>query len=195
MAARKAQLSVEDWLLAGFRALVQRGPNAIGAEMLAREMGTTKGSFYWHFADVADFRNQLLAFWQLRAFTDIVSRIEAEPDPWARLRALSGLAVSFCDPHYGGAALEPAVRAWACSDAAVDAAVSIMDARRLNYLDQLCKDCGLADPNLSRIIYAAVVGLEVMDKGDSPKSVATMMALMDLLEAGYTKGRASRDLI
>ncbi|MFN3661424.1 TetR family transcriptional regulator [Yoonia sp.] len=45
----------EDWLMAGFRALASHGPSALRAAALARDLGTTKGSFYWHFKDLPDY--------------------------------------------------------------------------------------------------------------------------------------------
>ena len=45
-----------DWLKAARLALLHRGPDAVRVEPLARGLGVTKGSFYWHFKD----RNALL---------------------------------------------------------------------------------------------------------------------------------------
>ncbi len=47
--AAKARLTRSDWVLAGFRALLASGPDAIRVEALARDLRATKGSFYWHF--------------------------------------------------------------------------------------------------------------------------------------------------
>ena len=49
----KLRLGPEDWVMAGFRALAADGPQAVRAETLARGLGATKGSFYWHFKDLA----------------------------------------------------------------------------------------------------------------------------------------------
>ena len=59
----RARLTRPDWLLAGFQALAEAGPVALKAEPMARRLGTTKGSFYWHFADVPDFHRQMLSLW------------------------------------------------------------------------------------------------------------------------------------
>ena len=61
----KSRLSPDKWLTAGFEALVASGPSALAAEPLARALGTTKGSFYWHFKDVPAFQDALLAAWQV----------------------------------------------------------------------------------------------------------------------------------
>lgn len=179
---RRRRLAAQDWLLAGYRALVRQGPAGLRAEALARDLGTTKGSFYWHFADVGAFRAALLTYWVTRAFNEVLAAVEVETAPAARLHRLVALAVGYRDPDYGGAALEPALRAWAREDAAVAAAVADMDARRLRYVAALCAACGRADPALPGLIYAAVTGYTVFDAATIPvaDAQAGMRALLHL---------------
>ncbi|MBU4529408.1 MAG: TetR/AcrR family transcriptional regulator [Hoeflea sp.] len=172
--------TADDWIQAGFRALATRGPSALKAEALAREIGTTKGSFYWHFADLADFKARLLAHWEARAFDEIVDKLETTPDPVQRLRQLCILAVSFRDPAYGSSAAEPALRAWAREDGNVAEAVRRMDQRRLAYLDSLCRSCGLRRDDAGTILYAVFVGLENMD-GEPEIATQTILGLLDAL--------------
>jgi AcrR family transcriptional regulator len=51
--ARKSRLAPEDWADAALDALLEGGLGAVTVERLARELGVTKGSFYWHFEDRA----------------------------------------------------------------------------------------------------------------------------------------------
>ena len=69
------RLGREDWILAGFRALVAGGPEAVRVEPVARGLGLTKGSFYWHFAGLAEWHAAMLAYWEARAFSDIVAAL------------------------------------------------------------------------------------------------------------------------
>jgi AcrR family transcriptional regulator len=46
------QLSATDWLRQGLKTLAQSGFTALKAEPLAKAMGVSRGSFYWHFADI-----------------------------------------------------------------------------------------------------------------------------------------------
>lgn len=50
MAIRK-RLSRTDWADAALKALAEGGIAAVAVEPLAAKLGTTKGSFYWHFAN------------------------------------------------------------------------------------------------------------------------------------------------
>ena len=45
-------------------ALLHRGADGVRVEVLARELGVTKGSFYWHFRDRADLLEALLVEWE-----------------------------------------------------------------------------------------------------------------------------------
>ncbi|MFN3953628.1 MAG: TetR/AcrR family transcriptional regulator [Pararhodobacter sp.] len=180
----RAPLGPEDWLMAGFRALVSAGPNALRAEPLARAMGTTKGSFYWHFKDVADYHARLLAHWQTRAFDDVMAALAPHSSSAARLRHLCRLAVSFAHPAYGGAELEPALRAWARGDARVATCVQHMDARRIAYLEGLCQEAGITEPHAARLLYAATTGLELLDAPSPEQKLATIDLLLDTLLPG-----------
>ena len=66
------QLGREDWIYAGLEALARNGPLALRVEAVARALGVSKGSFYWHFRDRNAWRDALLAFWEYRAFAALV---------------------------------------------------------------------------------------------------------------------------
>ena len=52
------QLSAGDWISQGLKALAESGFTALKADPLAKAMGVSRGSFYWHFADLAAFTPQ-----------------------------------------------------------------------------------------------------------------------------------------
>ena len=56
-AASATRLSSADWEGAALDSLAEHGLAGLAVEPLARQLGVTKGSFYWHFAD----REALLA--------------------------------------------------------------------------------------------------------------------------------------
>ena len=47
-------LSREDWVNAAYAAFETGGIQAVKAERLAKELGITRGSFYWHFKNISD---------------------------------------------------------------------------------------------------------------------------------------------
>ena len=184
-------LSPEDWLMAGFRALAATGPNALRAEPLARALGTTKGSFYWHFKDVADFQTRLLRHWEACAFDNVLAGLAPNAPAEERLRHLCRLAVSFAHPAYGGAELEPALRAWARGDAQVAEYVQRMDARRIEYLAGLCQSSGIPEPGVARLLYAAATGLEMLADTAPAERLACIDLLLDRLLPGTSSTGAT----
>jgi len=178
----KKRLTADDWILAGFRALTQSGPTALKAESLARTLGTTKGSFYWHFSDVADFHRQMLALWRERAYHSTVAALETAIDPAQRLIQLGELAVKGNSrAAHGGPSAESAIRAWAQSNDLVRAAVTEIDRLRLDYIETILGDLGQHDPTFARLIYGAFVGMETLgtqDGQDNTNALGTLIRMV-----------------
>jgi AcrR family transcriptional regulator len=62
-----ARLSVDDWIEAGYAILGEEGVEKLKIDNLCGRLGATKGSFYWHFTDIASYRDALVEAWaQLR---------------------------------------------------------------------------------------------------------------------------------
>src|SRR6202049_2840652 len=82
------QLSAKDWLDQGLRTLATSGFTALKAEPLAKAMGVSRGSFYWHFADIGAFHAAILKHWREIAAEQIIAGLEAaskDQDPLALL--------------------------------------------------------------------------------------------------------------
>ncbi len=163
------RLSREDWLYAGFRALCAGGPGAIRAEAIARELKTTKGSFYWHFRDVPEYTNEMLAFWRRKATIDFLQQVTVpDGDPAGQLNQLMQLVSDDRDEIYGGLRAEPAIRQWAVFLPEAAAALVEVDTLRLAWLTARFEAMG-KDAQAARIhagnIYALVIGLEHLEMG------------------------------
>ncbi|TCL00479.1 TetR family transcriptional regulator [Shimia isoporae] len=179
------RLSKQDWLKAGFVALTEAGGGALKAEPMARRLKTTKGSFYWHFKDVPAFHSAILKEWESKAYADIVTQIEEQESAVHKLRALGQIAVSGAPADYGGIALEPAIRAWGRSDPKVAEAIARVDGLRMQYLSALMKEIGLTNPELVRILYASVIGMDDLSSRDGEINGPAMGTLVDLILALY----------
>jgi AcrR family transcriptional regulator len=169
------QLSASDWVDAGLKALASRGFTALKAEPLAKALRVSRGSFYWHFADIAAFHTAILARWHEVAAEQIIANVEAasnNEDPLALLlRRVFGERLT----------LERAVRTWASVDLAARAAVQAIDRRRLNYVEGLLAQAGLP-VELARaraqILYWAFLGFALSDQ---PLPKARQQAVLDEL--------------
>ncbi len=82
----KKTLSAEDWAMAALDAIAEDGVTAVAVEPLARKLGVTKGSFYWHFANREALLEAALHLWEKQETQDVLTRIGDEPDPLSRLQ-------------------------------------------------------------------------------------------------------------
>src|SRR6478736_2286280 len=77
------RLTKSDWIEHGLRTLANGGANALKVGPMATKLKVSRGSFYWHFRDIADFRSQVLRSWQERMTDRVIRDLEAakaEPD-------------------------------------------------------------------------------------------------------------------
>jgi len=90
----RQRLSREAWATAGLQALSTGGVAAVAVEPLAATLGTTKGSFYWHFSDREELVRAALELWEHEQTSAVIDRFDAVEDPTRRLRALLTLVLT-----------------------------------------------------------------------------------------------------
>ena len=84
------RLSADDWIDAALQGLLADGPAAVAVQPLARSLGATKGSFYWHFSSRADLLRAVLERWLVVATDEPIAMVEATgDDPGAKLRSFA----------------------------------------------------------------------------------------------------------
>jgi len=168
------RLSPEKWIDAGFSALCTDGPASLAAEPLARRLGTTKGSFYWHFKDVPAYHAALTRQWHSNALADVVEQLTTEGASDIRLRTFGHNILK--------SPTESALRVWAQSEPSVAACMAEVDAERLTYLQHLLNHFGLRNPAFAHAILATLIGLPQSHTTTDPQSafdalVDTILAL------------------
>ncbi|SLN30829.1 hypothetical protein ROH8110_01432 [Roseovarius halotolerans] len=170
--------------MAGYEALARSGPASLKAEPLARQLNTTKGSFYWHFADVPAFHTALLTRWEGESTARLDAALALETHPVGQLRRLAqvigGRAAEDEDRE---TAIEPAIRAWAKDNAKARLAVTRVDQYRLALMQRLLAEIGIANPEMTRIIYACAIGMEDLPEDRPGGNAQAMGSLVDLVLA------------
>jgi AcrR family transcriptional regulator len=129
------------WIEEGLRALAAGGPDAVRIELLARELGVTRGGFYWHFDDRRALLEEILDTWERVSVDEVIERVESEGgDSRAKLRRLSALAASSEEPLR----IDLAVRDWSRREQTVAERLRRVDNRRMDYMRSLfgafCRD-------------------------------------------------------
>ena len=169
------QLSAQDWVNQGLKTLAKRGFTALKAEPLAKAMGVSRGSFYWHFADIGAYHAAILKHWHEIAAEQIIAGLEAAAEDGNPLSLLVRGAFS-TKPT-----LEVAVRNWAAIDPKARAAVLAIDRRRIDYIEQMLRRAGLKPDIASsraQILYWVYLGYALSDQ---PLSSAKQQAVIDEL--------------
>ena len=82
------RLGPREWVNAGLRALSRSGFTALKAESLSKSLGVSRGSFYWHFADVGAFQAAVLMLGGLKL-------------AWMSAQEMGVVSVASCTPTSG----------------------------------------------------------------------------------------------
>ena len=136
--AATSRLTVDDWVQAGFAILAEEGIKALKIHRLCSRLAVTKGSFYWHFTDIAGYRSTLIEAWGELRDDDRRHFGEMAPIP-PRERLSQMMSALLSARHW---TLERAMREWARTDGAVAASVRAADQRILDAVRRAFLDFG-----------------------------------------------------
>jgi AcrR family transcriptional regulator len=131
------------WIEAGLVEIARHGVDGVRVEVLAKNLGVTKGGFYRRFRDRAALLEGILQNWSAGRIAAIEAQTNLDgTTARERLRALIKLYSERMNTE--GMAVELAVRQWARSDETAAAAVASVDAARLSNVGHLYRATGLA---------------------------------------------------
>ncbi|WP_242111413.1 TetR/AcrR family transcriptional regulator [Luteimonas aquatica] len=153
---RKGRLSAEDWAQAALHLIAEQGVSAVAVEPLARRLGVTKGSFYWHFPSRDALLQAALERWESIEQESVFGMLEAVPDPRQRLRDLFRMVAHEVTSHIIFGALLKAM-----DHPIVRPVMERVSQRRLDYLTASFRQAGLGRSDAqhrARLVYAAYVG-------------------------------------
>jgi AcrR family transcriptional regulator len=155
-AVPETSLSGADWEAAALDALAENGLPGVAIEPLARRLGVTKGSFYWHFADRDALLAAALIYWEKSYTERIIVAADGVRDPRARLAHLVGQVIA------GGRSDRIHIALASAKHPLVRRALARVTHRRLAYLESCYAELGQSRPEAKRsalLAYTAYVGL------------------------------------
>ena len=156
--------SEADWEDAALAAIAARGLGALAIPDLARSLGVTKGSFYWHFRGIQELITAALRRWE-QIDKESLDEVRGIADPRARLTALFVESMEKREAH----ALYVALAAAPSTEVA--ATIRRITERRLQFLIDAYRELGLP-PNDAReqalLAYTAYVGALHLRQQRSP---------------------------
>ncbi|MGB1558654.1 MAG: TetR/AcrR family transcriptional regulator, partial [Oceanococcaceae bacterium] len=83
---KPANLTADDWAQAALQVIAKGGISAVSIESIARDLGVTKGSFYWHFRSRKDLLRAAMALWEKQETDEIIALAQSIPDPRKRIQ-------------------------------------------------------------------------------------------------------------
>jgi AcrR family transcriptional regulator len=172
----RAMLDRDAWIKGAIAILAEHGADGLRVEVLAKRLGVTKGSFYWHFKDRRDLLDAVLEFWKEGRIRDIRKQTLAEPGGEVAA-LLHTMEVYASARNRKGISIEAAVRDWARRDARAVSVVEEVDAERLLCSCRLFLACGLDAKEAqarSLMLYAYVFGVSLMHCSGFTNDLATL---------------------
>jgi len=184
-----ARLTREDWVDAAYARFRDRGISAVSVEAVARDLGATKGSFYWHFADRGTLVDAVLARWEDLETERLIELVEQVESPTERLAKLLEVIAHRTTERSGERTLFTEASALKITDV-----VSRATERRVSYTAELLEGTGMEPGDARRralIVVAAVIGYQQLVAGGWESDAATEpRALIETLFAIVTAGSA-----
>lgn len=154
--AEKPRLSAADWEQAALEVIAESGLQAVAVEPLARRLGVTKGSFYWHFQNREALVDSALERWEKSDMGEIMAVVDRYSDPRDRLRELFRRGSLGHLIHTVYSALFSAV-----DHPQAAPVMERVTARRMQYLTDAFSSLGMgpeAARHRARLTYTAYVG-------------------------------------
>jgi len=140
MTSESSRLSRGDWLAAALKALEKDGIAGVRVQTIAKKLGVTTGSFYWHFENRRELRMALLDYWEA-AMTDsvLVDVMQPECTPAERILRLMETVVFQNRARY-----DAAMRTWARADEEIAKRVRQVEHRRQGFVAGLFREAGFS---------------------------------------------------
>lgn len=141
----KSRLSKDQWLQQAIEILSREGSGKLRIDAICRELGVSKGSFYWHFKDRNDFLHSIVAYWADH-YTERVKREVQKHGGSAkeRLAVLLGLVVAEDLAGY-----DPLFDAWANHELEILPHVREVHRTRHDYVRDLFAEMGFTGEDLA----------------------------------------------
>ena len=172
--------SKDSWLNAALKALVSGGIDKVRVESLAKNLGVTKGSFYWHFKDREQFLDELLNFWVEQSTQTVIANPDYPTDSKARVKAVAEDIV-----RHDLGKMDPHIRSWTQYDKRRARVVAKIDKVRFEFLRDLFLVAGfsMSGSDLrAQSLYRYVLGEQFISVRESmSQRLERMQAHVDLL--------------
>jgi AcrR family transcriptional regulator len=157
----RERLDRDVWTRAALEVLGKRGVAGLAIEPLAKSLGTTKGSFYWHFRDREDLIRAALERWENEETDAVIAMLGPLADGRSRLRELlTAIFVTHAEvpDRSVGLAADP-------GHPAVEEVLARVTRRRIDYVAEQLVAVGIEEEEARRravLAYTSYLGWSTM---------------------------------
>jgi AcrR family transcriptional regulator len=185
LASPRRRLGRDDWVAEALAALSAGGVTAVAVEPIAQRLGSTKGSFYYHFANRDDLLEAALERWENEHTRAVNAEVDAaSDDPRERLELLIRAAIRMAETDPIGLKLLSSA-----DHPLVAPVLARVTAARLDYLARLFRQMGhprAAARRRAVLTYSAYLGhiqLAHSTPGVLPRTHSARHAYLDVVIA------------
>lgn len=150
--------SEEIWLEAAYEVLTRSGVEAVKVMPLAKKLGLTRTSFYWHFKDREALLEAMIRRWEDKNTGNLVAQTCAYAESISE--AMFNLFDCWLDQELFDARLDLAIRNWARNDDALLQRLEKSDAKRAEAINAMFRRFGFseiqAEVRTGTVIYTQI---------------------------------------
>jgi len=175
-----------DWVAAARAELISGGVSAVKIGRLARSLGVSRASFYWHFKSRAELLHKLVAYWEDTNSHPFERAMSGDPDADV-LSEYQEIVAAWVHERDYSSAFDTAMREWARGSVPIANAVRRVDDRRIESLHKLFRQFGFSDPEAlvrARICYFHQVGYYALDFKERPEQRLALAPFYTLVFTG-----------
>lgn len=157
--AETLRTSKRDWLKAAVEILVSEGIDRVKVQVIARNLGVSRSSFYWFFKSRQDLLDQLLTYWRDVNTRSLLERAERPAE--SACRSVLNIFECWVNEELFDPRLDIAVRDWARRSSEVRKVVDDGDDRRMSALTRMFRRHGYPEEEAfirARVLYFMQIG-------------------------------------
>lgn len=180
------KVSREEWVAAARRMLIDQGVAAVKIDTLARQLGVTRGGFYWFFKNRAALLAVLLEDWRATntdPFRQVAIRTDLSADEKLIETAKLWIHETGFDPAY-----DAAVRDWARTSPDILSTVREVDDQRIHLFRDIYAEMGCDGAEAlirARVTYFHQIGYYSLAIEESVEDREKLMPLYMRVLAGH----------
>lgn len=186
--------SEEAWLIAAYEELTANGVESVRIMPLAKKLGVSRTSFYWHFKDREALLEAMVRRWEDKNTGNLVAQTEAYAATICE--AVFNLFDCWLDADLFDSRLDLAIRNWARNDADLQQRLDQADARREAAMAAMLERFGYGTENAlvraRTMIYTQIGYISMQVREEEDRRLALMPDYVEVF-TGRSPSKADTD--